>query len=140
MMQNTGLLDKNKTLIFEGMHLLFKPPSDLNAQFYTSYIGKEFKNMEADAFLIYILPSKYISLDYMCAFIKKDNTLVTQYEYEKCKNDLEKIEIKIDDNKKDIPYIGKSVDAYLFIKYLSNYGISILENTNYNLIELYEGK
>jgi hypothetical protein len=140
MMQNTGLFDKNKNPIFEGMHLLFKPPSDLNTQFYTSYIGKECKNMEADAFLIYILPSEYISLDYMCAFIKKDNTLITQYEYEKCKNDLEKIEIKIDDNKKEIPYIGKSVDAYLFIKYLSNYGISILEKTNYNLTELYKGK
>lgn len=139
-MQNTGLLDKNKTPIFEGMYLIFNPPSDLNANFYSSYIGKEFKTMDAEAFLIYILPSEYISLDYICAFIKKDNTLITNYEYEKCRSHLEKIEITIDDSKKDLPYIGKSVDAYLFIKYLSNYGISIIENTNYNLTELYKGK
>lgn len=140
MMQNTGLLDKNKTPIFEGMYLIFNPPSDLNANFYSSYIGKEFKTMDAEAFLIYILPSEYISLDYICAFIKKDNTLITNYEYEKCRSYLEKVEMAIDDRKKDLPYIGKSVDAYLFIKYLSNYGISIIENTNHNLTELYKGK
>lgn len=106
---------------------------NFDALFYNSNLGKEMKELSAKHMLIYVMPSKYFTLDLAVCFYNKENMLITIDEKENLSKYTEQefksdgIDILTVD--KQLPYVSYCQDSFNFIQYLLAKKTLILEKS-----------
>ena len=121
-----GLFDKKQNPIHQGQHFLFTVPDDVfNAEhniFYGGSLGKHMREINVRHYLIYIIPTEFLSVRLMTCFLKDDMTPFTIAEDSKnVEHDAayfahDGIDINtVDKNEVSISY---AEDAFSFVRYL----------------------
>lgn len=121
-----GLFDKKQNPIHQGQHFLFTVPDDVfNAEynvFYGGELGKHMRKIGIRHYLIYVIPTEFLSVRLMTCFLKDDMTPFTIAEDEKILGHdadyfaHDGIDIKtVDKNEVSVSY---AEDAFTFVRYL----------------------
>lgn len=121
-----GLFDNKRNPILQGQHLLFTVPDDVfNAEynvFYGGELGKHMRKIGIRHYLIYVIPTEFLSVRLMTCFLKDDMTPFTIAEDEKILGHdadyfaHDGIDINtVDKNEVSVSY---AEDAFTFVRYL----------------------
>lgn len=141
-MIESGLFDNNNNPICQGQHFLFTVPDDVFTTdcntFYGGNLGKEMKTIGARYFLIYVIPTHYLSLrlascylnDDMIPFTIDDHIHAFNYDAEYFSHDGIDL-LTVDKNQ---AYVSFAEDAFSFVKYLVSKGWLVYEpNPSFDL-------
>ena len=130
-----SLFDNQRNPISQGQHFLFTVPDDVfNAEhniFYGGSLGKHMREINVRHYLIYVIPTEFLSVRLMTCFLKDDMTPFTIADDEKIvEHDAayfahDGIDINtVDKNEVSISY---AEDAFSFVRYLMTKDWLVLE-------------
>jgi hypothetical protein len=125
-MIESGLFDNNQHPICQGQHFLFTIPDEvLNGNFstfYGSHLGQHMQKIAVRHYLIYVIPTEFLSVRLMTCLLKDDMTPVTIAEDEKAfERDAAYYAhdgIDIDTVDKNEVCVSYAEDAFTFVRYL----------------------